>query len=257
MPTARPTPHQQPGSDGRTATERSRDHAAIERLARDLLPALVAKLGAGGLGELEVREGEWRIRLRRPAPQGNTSRRATDRPSRAQPGHEGHGHAAGSFDAHRGSGSRSAGSAGASSAGVPSAGAASTNGATPASGAGLAPVGPGHGGPDEQHDRRSESSSSPRATATSPAVGIFQPGSGATPGTRVAAGDRLGIVDMLGVPQELLSPAAGIVGARLAEAGDAVEYGQELVRIEFLTTPAGATAGPAPRPASTEPDGAA
>ncbi|HYH94153.1 MAG TPA: biotin/lipoyl-containing protein [Candidatus Saccharimonadales bacterium] len=47
--------------------ERAADHAAIDRLAAELLPSLVAKLGATGLGELEVREGSWRVRLRRPA----------------------------------------------------------------------------------------------------------------------------------------------------------------------------------------------
>ncbi|HYN48151.1 MAG TPA: hypothetical protein VER83_04745, partial [Candidatus Nanopelagicales bacterium] len=51
----------------RTPEERRADHAAIDRLADELLPALVAKLGASGLGELDVREGEWRIRLRMPA----------------------------------------------------------------------------------------------------------------------------------------------------------------------------------------------
>ena len=50
-----------------TAAERSADHAAIDRLTDELLPALIAKLGATGLGELEVREGDWRVRLRRPA----------------------------------------------------------------------------------------------------------------------------------------------------------------------------------------------
>jgi biotin carboxyl carrier protein len=43
------------------------DHAAIDRLTDELLPALIAKLGATGLGELEVRQGGWRVRLRRPA----------------------------------------------------------------------------------------------------------------------------------------------------------------------------------------------
>ena len=43
------------------------DHAAIDRLASELLPALIAKLGATGLGELEVRQDGWRVRLRRPA----------------------------------------------------------------------------------------------------------------------------------------------------------------------------------------------
>ena len=50
----------------RTDAERSADHAAIGRLSDELLPALIAKLGATGLGELEIREGGWRVRLRRP-----------------------------------------------------------------------------------------------------------------------------------------------------------------------------------------------
>ena len=73
MPEPRP-------SDGRrsarSAAERSSDHAAIDRLATELLPALVAKLGATGLGELEVREGAWRVRLRRPGPVAAASRHA-------------------------------------------------------------------------------------------------------------------------------------------------------------------------------------
>ncbi|MEX1169807.1 MAG: hypothetical protein WEE50_06675, partial [Chloroflexota bacterium] len=60
-------------------------------------------------------------------------------------------------------------------------------------------------------------------------------------GTRVRAGDRLGMVDMLGVPQEVVAPTDGLVGASLVEAGEAVEYGQELVVIEFAT--AGSAAG--------------
>jgi biotin carboxyl carrier protein len=77
-----------------------------------------------------------------------------------------------------------------------------------------------------------------RAIATSPAVGIFQPGSRAASGTRVRAGDTLGAVDVLGVPQEVLAPVDGIVGSTLVEAGMAVEYGQELVRIELAGAPA-------------------
>ena len=50
--------------------DRAADHAAIDRLTDELLPALIAKLGATGLGELEVREGGWRVRLRRPAGDG-------------------------------------------------------------------------------------------------------------------------------------------------------------------------------------------
>lgn len=51
----------------RRAQDRLNDHAAIDHLADELLPALVAKLGASGLGELEIREGTWRVRLRMPA----------------------------------------------------------------------------------------------------------------------------------------------------------------------------------------------
>ena len=59
----------------RSPAERSADHAAIDRLSGELLPALIAKLGATGLGELEIHEGAWHVRLRRPAegaPTGST-----------------------------------------------------------------------------------------------------------------------------------------------------------------------------------------
>jgi biotin carboxyl carrier protein len=64
-------------------------------------------------------------------------------------------------------------------------------------------------------------------------VGVYQPRTDATPGTRVRAGDRLGVVDLLGVPQDVVAPVDGLIGASLAEAGQAVEYGQELVVIEL------------------------
>jgi biotin carboxyl carrier protein len=49
----------------RTPEQRDADHASLARLSDTLVPALVQKLAASGLGELEVREGAWRIRLRR------------------------------------------------------------------------------------------------------------------------------------------------------------------------------------------------
>ncbi len=64
MPNAQPS---DPSSSAGSSDERAADHAAIDRLAVELLPALIAKLGATGLGELEVHEGGWRVRLRRPA----------------------------------------------------------------------------------------------------------------------------------------------------------------------------------------------
>ena|SRR5689334_15499194 len=57
-------PEPTPPSD-RTPAERQADHEGLSRLSESLVPALVQKLNASALGELEVREGEWRIRLRR------------------------------------------------------------------------------------------------------------------------------------------------------------------------------------------------
>jgi biotin carboxyl carrier protein len=227
---------QQPRRD-RTANERAADHAAIDRLTDELLPALVAKLSATGLGEIEVREGPWRLRIRRP---GNGEadvdygRRSTDRPSRAQPGHAGHGHSPAAFEGHR--------SAREAKEPRPS-GAHSTNGSSPP----LTAVGPGvdgaaSGDGSTPGGRPSERRAS-RSVATSPAVGVYQPKADAKPGTRVRAGDRLGAVDMLGVAQEVVAPVDGLIGASLAEAGQAVEYGQELVVIELAGDPGAGTGG--------------
>lgn len=178
----------------RSDAERAVDHAAIDGLTEGLLPALMAKLSATGLGELEVREGTWRVRLRRPADGAVRDKRATERAARAAAGHH---------------------------APPPS--------AVPA----MTPVGPGRDGRD--------GGTAPverRVVATSPAVGIFQVAADRRAGTRVRAGDKLGVVDMLGVAQEVVAPMDGVVGASLSESGDAVEYGQELVVIEFASAPA-------------------
>lgn len=194
----------------RTAAERSADHAAIDRLSGELLPALIAKLGATGLGELEVREGDWRVRLRRP-PDGHVLVPAGASRDR-RPG-----------DRERG---------------------ARTSTVTVHTTPGLTPVGPGretrevafdHAG-HAVRDLHDGAGHDRRIVATSPAVGVFQPRPEARAGTRVRAGDRLGSVDMLGIPQEVVAPADGVVGASLAEPGDAVEYGQELILIEFAST---------------------
>jgi biotin carboxyl carrier protein len=192
------------------AAARQADHESIDRLTEELLPALIAKLGSTHLGELEVREGDWHVRLRRPygtAP--GEGRRSTDRPSRVQPGHEGHGHGRAAPEGYRAS--RGSGGASGATAGTGAASASSN----------------GTGGPEERNLDKS------RAIATSPAVGIFQPGSRAASGTRVRAGDSLGAVNVLGVPQDVLAPVDGVVGSTLVEAGMAVEYGQELIRIEL------------------------
>jgi biotin carboxyl carrier protein len=49
-----------------------RDHEAIGKLADELLPALIAKLTASDLGEIEVRESGWKARLRKPARAGES-----------------------------------------------------------------------------------------------------------------------------------------------------------------------------------------
>ncbi len=186
----------------RDAAARAADHASIDRLAGELLPALIAKLGATGLGELEVHEGDWRVRLRRPPdaataggrPGGKHDRRASDR-DRSERGDRG---------------------------------------------ADRASRGHHPGNPGAEAGARAERG---RTIATSPAVGIYQPRADLPAGSRVRSGDRLGAVDMLGIPQEVVAPIDGVVGASLVEPGDAVEYGQELIRIEFAGGSPSASAG--------------
>jgi biotin carboxyl carrier protein len=208
----------------RSADERAADHAAIDRLAEELLPALAAKLAGSGLGEIEIGEDDWTVRVRRPADgiSGQT-RRASDKASRSQPGHAGHGHPPGGFEGHR-SARETRPVAGGASPG--------SNGSSPAADAASGPHGrSGDGSPTGSPDAH-------RVVATSPAVGVFQPRPEVKPGSRVRNGDRLGAVDMLGVPQEVVAPADGILGASLVEAGQAVEYGQELIIIELAARPA-------------------
>ena len=90
--TARPRPA--PSAGAKTAAaggrptldgDREADHAAIGRLADELIPALIAKLSATGLGEIEVGEGDWTIRVRRPAGGVRQDRRG-ERGPRAAPG---------------------------------------------------------------------------------------------------------------------------------------------------------------------------
>ncbi|TAJ99404.1 MAG: hypothetical protein EPO36_12080 [Chloroflexota bacterium] len=235
-----------PGPDARDAAARAADHAGIDRLAATLVPALIAKLGTLNVGELEVHEGDWRVRLRRPAGASATyGRRVTDRPSRTHPGHEQHGHAPGTPEPHRSSRALPGPGHGASAS------AAASNGSGPAGATspGLAPVGPGRGGEPVTSSGVGEGGHGPGPSdpnadaaaqiATSPAVGVFQPGPKSVAGTRVRAGDRLGVVDMLGVPQEVVAPVDGIVVGVIVDAGTAVEYGQELVHLQ----PAVATEG--------------
>jgi biotin carboxyl carrier protein len=210
----------------RTADERTADHAAIERLADELLPALVAKLSASGLGEIEVGQDGWTVRVRRPADAtSGQSRRASDRASRSQPGHAGHGHPPAGFEGHRTGRDAKAGASAGQIAG------AASNGSGPGSSGDGRDGAAGRSGDGSSGDPH-------RVVATSPAVGVYQPRAEIKPGSRVRDGDRLGAVDMLGIPQEVVSPADGIVGASLVEAGQAVEYGQDLIVIELVGRPA-------------------
>jgi biotin carboxyl carrier protein len=209
------TPVAPPEIEQATA-ERAAEHAAIAGSIDDLLPTLIAKLGATGLAELEVRQNGLRVRLRRPADAVTHDRRATDRGGRVDR----------------------------SRAATPPP-AASTSYSV-----GLTAVGPGRESregrelPAGSTLRERPAVDEPRSVATSPAVGIYHPRSEARAGTRVRAGDRLGTVDMLGVPQEVVAPTDGLVGASLVDSGEAVEFGQELVVIEFASassSPSGAT----------------
>src|SRR5450759_4931046 len=185
MPASQEAPNPGPTDPERTLRIQQ-DHAAIARLADDLLPALIAKLAASGLGEIEVRQGGWKARLRMPA-------RAEEAKSvaKAADSHAGHGHL----------------------------------------------VAAGHGRPDERDRRASKEAEAAeeagKIVAKSPAVGIYQPRKDLAVGMKVRSGDRIGSVNVLGVNQDVVSPVDGVIGSSLAEAGEAVEYGQELIRIEL------------------------
>lgn len=213
-------------ASSRTAADRDAELAGIDALIDRVVPALTAKLASTHLGELEVREGDWRIRLRRPPSTGwnGELRRVGDKGSRGQPGHDAHGHARLAADDHR----------------VPTPGGSNGSGAT--AGTGYAAASPGHAGHGGSagHAPRPPHEDETRRVATSPAVGVFRPGPRAVVGTRLREGDPLGHVDVLGVPEEVPAPADGMVAELLVEDGTAVEYGQELV---IVALPARAEAG--------------
>jgi biotin carboxyl carrier protein len=159
-----------------------RDHEAINRLADELLPALISRLSSSGLGEIEVREGAWKARLRKPAITEHRVR----------------------VDEHR-----------------------------LHAAAAVRPPAAGHRDDRDRHTPETAADEELGAiVASSPAVGVYTPRRDLVVGMRVRAGDRIGFVDVLGVQQDVLSPIDGVIGSSLAEAGEAVEYGQELVRIE-------------------------
>jgi biotin carboxyl carrier protein len=233
----------------------------IARLADDLLPALIARLDASGLGELEVRTAAWRIRLRkpyvrrhtRPLPEGR--RRRGGAFGAEQAGHvEARGVGPGTSqhdapdptDADRSArvdGSRVTriGHSVRRSEGRPD--------------AGLAGVGVDVGADlDASANPASSADLSLPAIATSPAVGYFTPREGWTTGRHVLSGDVVGYVDCLGVRQDVVAPADGFLGRLLARAGEAVEYGQPLVHVDLPLPGPAASASPNETP-TTRPEG--
>jgi len=184
---------EQPVPGDRTPAQRQADHASLARLSDALVPALVAKLTGSGLGELEVREGDWRIRVRRPPGSGTQTAAGARRGER--PRLAAHSHPA---DAHKGS------------------------------------ARPSHVVPEAAPDPH-------RAVATSPAVGVFRPGLGI--GSIVSAGDRIAIVDLLGIPQDVTAPIDGTLVDVFVEAGEVVEYGEEIGVIEAPHEPPPAADG--------------
>jgi biotin carboxyl carrier protein len=61
------------------------DRATIARLADELLPTLIDRLSRSELGELEVREDGWRIRLRRSPADPDADNHAGQAPSPHRP----------------------------------------------------------------------------------------------------------------------------------------------------------------------------
>lgn len=149
----------------RRASDSTGSTAGLDALTDEILPALIARLRASRLAEIEVASAGWRVRLRRDS------------------------------STTQGSG-------------------ASRQAASAASGA--------------------TSSETNGSVASSPAVGYFKPASNLAIGQAVQAGDSLGSVDVLGISHDVPAPSDGIVMRVLAEADQAVEYGQALAHVDPL-----------------------
>ncbi len=210
----RPRPSAGRTQGDRTPAQRQADHASLARLSETLVPALVQKLATSGLGELEVREGGWRIRLRRPATAAPGPARRGDR---QRPG------AHGERDPRSSRDGLGFGASGASGTGAGDAG----RSATASVDAGRSATGTEH---QDQIGDGIGVDGSRRVVATSPAVGVFRPGLAV--GTRVQAGDRVGVVDLLGIPQDVPSPIDGILVEVYPGVGEAVEYGESIAMVE-------------------------
>jgi len=150
----------------------------IARLATETLPRLIERLTNSDLGELEVREDGWRIRLRKPTSNGLDAGEAA---ALAQPDSR----VERTVSAKAASGQRAA-------------------------------------------SQRPPS----QGVVTSPAVGYFAPRDGMAVGLKVSRGDVLGHVDVLGVRQEVVAPQDGVISAVDVQAGQAIEFGEPVARID-------------------------
>jgi biotin carboxyl carrier protein len=198
MPDRKPSGGRPP--EDRSPAQREADHESLALLSDTLVPALMDKLAASGLGELEVREGTWRIRLRRPLSAAPAFGRRPDRGrSTAHADHDGR--------SSRDGNPAATGLAGGSPAEVRAA-----------------------AGGGARADEPYVSEAPPRSVATSPTVGVFRPE--VAVGTHVQAGDRVGVVDLLGIPQDVPSPIDGTLVEVYPAAGEAVEYGEAIAAVE-------------------------
>lgn len=75
----------------------------------------------------------------------------------------------------------------------------------------------------------------PTVEIRAPRLGLFRPAAAARVGAQVAADDELGTIDVLGSSTTVPAGSAGTVVEIGAGAGDLVEYGQVLARIEVAS----------------------
>ena len=158
----------------------------IARLASDTVPRLIERLTSSELGELEVREDGWRIRLRRPNGDGLDGAAAPPAP--------------------------------ATDARVERTVAAR----------------------QQQQQRPAPT----QGVVTSPGVGYFTPRDGFAAGSSVNHGDVIGHVDVLGVRQEVVAPVDGVIGSIEVQAGQAVEFGEPVARIDTAAASGAAATAP-------------
>ena len=170
-------------ANGQPNGQAAADPEVMARLADEVVPTLIARLERSRLGEIEVRQDGWRIRLRRNLGADGVDQavsaparrdRKTERPTTDRP-------ADGTADSR-----------------------------SPQ----LHPV-----------DRAA-------LEITSPAVGYYTPRDGIAAGASVRGGDVIGHIDVLGVRHDVVAPEDALIVTLEAEAGQAVEYGERLAKLE-------------------------